>query len=75
MFAGRLTAFCRLAENVTRVACGRVDVLSFLVSELGDDSGGTWPWNAGVTAPETEVSGGSVHIASLATQTFAVTDE
>ena len=48
-------------------------MLSFLASELGDDNGGAWPWDARV--PESELSVGSVHLANFASQTFVVTYE
>ena len=52
-----------------------VDVLSSLVSELGDDNGGAWPWKATVTPPESEFFVCSVHIANFASQTFVATHE
>ena len=62
-----------MVENVTRVSCCRVDELSFLVLEKGDDRGGAWPWHARMTAPKFELLVCSVHIANFASQTFVVT--
>ena len=61
--------------SALRVACERVGVLSFLVSELGDDVDCTWPWNARVSFPEIELSVGTVHIASFAIQTLVANEQ
>ena len=50
-------------------------VLSFLVSELGDDLGCTLPRDTLSSVPETELFVGSVQVTSLAFQTSVVTDE
>ena len=52
----------RLAAS--RLACVRV-VLSFLVFELGDDFGCTWPRDTRSSFPETEVPVGAAHVASF----------
>ena len=50
-------------------------VLSFLVSELGHDFGCTWPLDTRSSVPETNLSVGTVHVASSAFQTSVVTNE
>ena len=50
-------------------------VLSFLVSELGDDFGCTWPRDTRSSVPETELSVGAVHVATSAFQTSVVKNE
>ena len=50
-------------------------MLSFLVSELRDDFGRTWPRDTKSSVPETELSVGAVHVASFAFQTLVVTNE
>ena len=62
----------KLAES--RIVCVPV-VLSFLVSEFGDDFSRTWPRDTKSSVPETELPVGAVHVASFAFQTLAVTNE
>ena len=57
-----------------RIVGARV-VLSFLVFETGDDVGRTWSRDAKCSAPEIEVSVGTVHVAGFACQTLVVTNE
>ena len=47
----------------------------FLVSETGDDVGRTWPKDAKCSAPEIELSVGTVHVASFAFQALGMTNE
>ena len=47
----------------------------FLVSETGDDVGRTWPKDAKCSAPEIELSVGTVHVASFAFQAIGMTNE
>ena len=49
VFVGGLVVSATMVENVTRVSCCRIDELSFLVLEKGDDRGGAWPWHARMT--------------------------
>ena len=64
-----------LQETSHRIVFGSADLLSFPVSETGDDVGRTGPREANCSAPQLELSVDTVHVASFACQALFVTNE